>query len=66
MSIRYVIHPGSDTYIDAEECVVIEVTDEVAEAVERGDVSIDDCTVERESSLGAILADLWDRPYTGN
>jgi len=59
MSIRYVYHFGSGTYMDVEECVVLEVTDEVAEAVERGDVPINDCTVERESSLRVVLADLW-------
>lgn len=59
MSIRYVYHAGSGTYMNADECLVLEVSDEVSEAVNRGDVSIVTCEVERESSLEEILAEVF-------
>lgn len=53
--IKYVFHNGSGTYIPVDECTVFAVTEEVDEAINRGDVTAGDCEVVAEDSLDDIL-----------
>lgn len=57
MSQRYVYHNGSGTYIALDECVVMEVTDEVDNALANGDADAGDCEVLHEASLGYIVSE---------
>jgi len=52
--IRYVYHPGSGTYFTVEEAVLLEVTEEVDEAINRGDVTLHDCEA-READLADVV-----------
>lgn len=54
--IKYVWHNGSGTYIPVDECTVIAVTEEVDEAINRGDVTAGDCDVIAEDNLEDVLA----------